>query len=200
MPERRPLIDLDSNLSAGPAFWAGLASAPALVLSGSLPVKLVLLAGYLLLMAAAGRRVLVIPGLTAAFGITAANLLAPRGLVLAELFGLPVTLGALEVGLARSATIYCSRLTVRPGLRLPGSFGGLLGLSFYYFERIAARRTRFEWKRFWPALDELLEEAYRPGDDPPASAAAAPTPAGLAWALLFVSGHWTAFLIGLGLG
>jgi heptaprenyl diphosphate synthase len=95
-------------------------------------------------------------------GVTAFNLLAPYGRVLAELGPFRLTEGSLLAGLRRAVTmeglIMLSRAVVRPDLRFPGSFGALIGESFRVFERLGERKNRITRRRFFEALDELLLE------------------------------------------
>jgi hypothetical protein len=202
MPDRRPLIDLDAHLPPNLLFLAGLVSLPAFLLTESLAVKFVLGAAYVLLALLAGMRIRVFTSLTVGIGIVAANLVVPSGKLLADPFGLLLTEGALVSGAIRAATIigliYFSRLTVRPRLRLPGRFGGLLGLMFFYFERITARRAGFDWKKPWLSLDLLLAQAYKPDGGPDETAPLrVPTIPGAAALAVFTAGHWLAFMLGL---
>jgi hypothetical protein len=52
--------------------------------------------------------------------------------------------------------IFLSRFSIRPGLRLPGRIGGLIGRSLYYFEAIMSRRRRIDRRDIIGSVDALL--------------------------------------------
>jgi hypothetical protein len=64
----------------------------------------------------------------------------PSGEVLFTLGSFPITAGALQWGLIKTTTllglIYLSQFAIHPGLQLPGVLGGIIGKTFFYFERI----------------------------------------------------------------
>jgi hypothetical protein len=121
-------------------FLVGLLVLPAFLFQSSLPLKWVQILLFMGLSAAAGKRVRLLPNLIMITGIVAANLLTPVGRVLWSAAGIRITLGALENGLDRAALligmIYISRFSIRKGFCLPGRFGELLSLVFFYLERI----------------------------------------------------------------
>ena len=98
--------------------------------------------------------------------ITFFNLLAPFGRIIAEIGPLRVTEGALRQGAFRALAIvglvFISLFAVRPDLKLPGTFGGMLGRVFYYFECILETRRRVSAKRLVESIDEILMELYPP--------------------------------------
>jgi hypothetical protein len=100
--------------------------------------------------------------------ITFFNLVTPVGRVLIELGPLAVTQGALRQGLLKSLAIvglvFISLFTVRPDLRLPGTFGGILARVFYYFERVLDTRRRVSAANLVESVDAILMELYPPDD------------------------------------
>jgi heptaprenyl diphosphate synthase len=103
-------------------------------------------------------------------GITVFNLLVPYGEVLFSLGVFRVTSGALLAGLRRAATLeglfMLSRLTVRPDLHLPGSFGGLIGESFRILTLITEKKHRVRAKSLAADIDELMLELSAPDAAP----------------------------------
>lgn len=95
-------------------------------------------------------------------GIVAFNLLAPYGRVIVSLGFFKITTGALLAGIHRGVTlealIMLSRVTIRQDLRLPGSFGELVGESFRIFAEITERKNIIDRKNIAAGIDKLLIE------------------------------------------
>lgn len=142
--DRRVIFRTHLVLSPAHLLVGGLLLIPGFLLQQSLLLRYAEVAGYMLLAAACGRRVLILPNLVAVAGIVAANLASPFGRVLVSLGPLPITGGALEDGLYKASVliglIYLSRLAVRDDLVLPGRFGALIARSFFFFGLITEGR------------------------------------------------------------
>jgi hypothetical protein len=86
---------------------------------------------FLLLARLSGRRLRLVSYLLVAVGVVAFNLIIPVGRELFSILKFPVTESALKSGVAKALTlvgmIAASQFSIRPDLRLPGRFGGLLG-------------------------------------------------------------------------
>jgi heptaprenyl diphosphate synthase len=95
-------------------------------------------------------------------GIVAFNLLVPYGRVIASLGAFRITSGALLAGIHRGVTlealIMLSRVTIRQDLRLPGSFGELVGESFRIFAQITERKQVIDRKNIAASIDKLMLE------------------------------------------
>jgi heptaprenyl diphosphate synthase len=95
-------------------------------------------------------------------GIVIFNLLVPYGQVLFSLGVFKVTIGALFAGIGRAVTlealIMLSRVTIRQDLRLPGSFGELIGESFRIFALIMERKNIITRKNIAGGIDQLMIE------------------------------------------
>ena len=95
-------------------------------------------------------------------GIVIFNLLVPYGQVLFSLGVFKVTIGALFAGIGRLVTlealIMLSRVTIRQDLRLPGSFGELIGESFRIFALIMERKNSITRKNIAGGIDQLMIE------------------------------------------
>jgi heptaprenyl diphosphate synthase len=102
-------------------------------------------------------------------GITAFSLTVPYGQVLVSFGPVRITAGALLGGLQRAVTlealIMLSRAAIRPDLRLPGSFGELIGESFRILSFIRERKKGFTRKNLVTAMDNLMIELSETGED-----------------------------------
>jgi heptaprenyl diphosphate synthase len=95
--------------------------------------------------------------------ITLFNLLTPVGEVLARVGPLVITRGALTQGLVKAFAIpglvFISLFAVRPDLKLPGRFGGLVARLFFYFERVLEGRKKIRLRSFVASVDGVLMAA-----------------------------------------
>jgi heptaprenyl diphosphate synthase len=96
------------------------------------------------------------------FIIVVFNLIIPYGQVLFSVGAFKITLGALMTGIHRAVTleglIMLSRISIRPDLKIPGSFGSLVGESFRYFNLITESRPRISRKNILHDIDSLMIE------------------------------------------
>lgn len=155
-------------------FLCGALLLPPFLLQQDLVVRAGLIALFMILNAFAGRRMRILQSVLVTAGIVAFNLVIPTGRVLAAPLGLPITEGALKSGLmkatAMTGLIFLSRFSIRPSLRLPGRFGGLIGRSLFYFEAIMSQMRRVDRKDIIGSIDALLlsvGEAGVPGERTP---------------------------------
>jgi heptaprenyl diphosphate synthase len=90
------------------------------------------------------------------------NLIIPYGQVLFSVGAFKITLGALMTGIHRAVTlqglIMLSRISIRPDLKIPGSFGSLIGESFRYFNLITESRPRISRKNLLYDINNLMIE------------------------------------------
>lgn len=142
--DRRIVFRTRLVLSPTHLLIGGLLLIPGFIVEQSLVLRYAEIAGYMILAAACGKRVLILPNLLMIAGIVAANLLSPLGRVLLSIGPLPITEGAIEDGLYKASMliglIYLSRVAVREDLVLPGRFGSLIAQTFSYFGLIAGAR------------------------------------------------------------
>ena len=169
-PRRPKRPDLIGRAVSGPLrFASGLTAMLPFLMLDHMPSKLVLLALFAITAVLAGKRVRWSYFLILAASVTFFHLLAPVGRVLFEVGPLPVTAGALENGIMRSATligmVFLSLSAVRPELELPGRFGGLLTRTFYYFEVILDGKAGLSRRDFFGSLDRLLLDRFNPGEE-----------------------------------
>ncbi|MDR0314191.1 MAG: hypothetical protein LBI14_11425 [Treponema sp.] len=90
------------------------------------------------------------------------NLVIPYGQILFSIGVFKITLGALMTGIHRALTleglIMLSRISIRPDLKIPGTFGSLIGESFRYFNLITESRPRISRKNLLRDIDNLMIE------------------------------------------
>lgn len=167
MARRRPPNRLARHTAPTHIFAAGSLTIVAFLLQSDLIVRVVQVLVFAALATFAGKRIRWGYFLIMVSSITFFNLLTPVGRVLYELGPLRITAGALEQGLFKGLAIvglvFISLFAVRPDLRLPGTFGGMLARLFYYFERVLDTRKRVSAAHLVDTVDEILLELYPPG-------------------------------------
>ncbi|MFW5689233.1 MAG: hypothetical protein ACOC1U_06660 [Spirochaetota bacterium] len=182
MPTRRrrpkPPNRLARHTAALHVFIAGVLTIVAFLFQDSLVVRAGQVLAFAGLATLAGKRIRWGYFAIMVSSITFFNLLTPVGRVLVEIGPLPVTEGALGQGLLKGLAIvglvFISLFAVRPDLRLPGTFGGILARLFFYFERVLETRRRVSAARLVGSVDEILMELYPPDDPGAAHAEASP--------------------------
>ena len=160
--------------------FCGLATMVAVSLQDVMPVRCAQMVLFMVLAGMMGRRVRLIPPAVMLLSVVIANLFSPNGRVLFSVWRVDVTFGALRLGLLKGSLlvglIYVSRVSVGPGLKIPGYFGALLLKAFAYFEALTEK---------WPGtkggllkrIDGLLEEVSSAGNTDGAAMGASPGPA-----------------------
>ena len=150
------------NKSTEVLLFCGLAAMIAVSLENVMPVRCGQMVFFMILAGLMGRRVRLVPPAVMLLSVVIANLFSPNGRVLFSVWRFDVTYGALRLGLLKGSLlvglIYVSRVSVGPGLKVPGYFGALLLKAFAYFEVLTEK---------WPGtrggllkrIDILLEEA-----------------------------------------
>lgn len=145
-------------------FAAGMAMLPPFLLIKQVLLKTILTVSFAILALLSGKRLRWGYFLILLLSITFFQLFYPWGRVIFELGPVVVTVGALESGLFRGLTlvgmVFLSLAAVRPELVLPGTLGGLLGRTFYYFDLLFEGRKRLNRRNFFTSLDELLKERF----------------------------------------
>lgn len=142
-------------------------------------LKLLLFLGFIAVALASGKKFSLLATLLVSLGIVAANLLVPVGKVLVSLGGFKITEAALLDGFDKAITfeglIYISKASIRPGLRIPGRFGSIVGQAFVYYDRIVEYRGKIKVATIFEDADALMLSVW--DAEPPAAAAAAAGPA-----------------------
>ena len=164
-PHRRKSIDrIGSYVGPIARFAAGMAMLPPFLLIEQVLLKVILTISFAILALLSGKRLRWGYFLILLVSISFFQLFSPWGRVIFELGPFVVTLGALESGLVRGLTlvgmVFLSVAAVRPELKLPGTLGGLLGRTFYYFDLLFEGRRRLNRRNFFASLDELLKERF----------------------------------------
>jgi len=136
----------NSFFSAKALFVSGLIIMPALVFNPGTELRVIQFLFFLFLVWLTGKKINFIFTLLVAFFIVVFNLLIPYGRVLYSFGIFKITSGALEAGIHRAFTLQAlvmlSKAAVRQDLKLPGSFGGLLGESLRIFSVLMTGKYR----------------------------------------------------------
>lgn len=152
----------------GAVFLLGLLTIPAFLFQEKLLFRVVDGILFLALLVYSGKRIRPLPALILLASVTAAALLVPYGKVLTDIFGFPITKGALKMGLSRGILLlglfYLSKFSVRRGLVFPGRIGAGIGKIFYYFEQFSENRQKISLKDLPGSLDSLLMSVSVPAD------------------------------------
>ena len=166
----------DQRVSPSFLLCAGLLLAPAIILQHNLILRAAQSVQFLFLALISvpfGKKRLVIGSLIFVASTIILNLFSPVGEVLVRIAGVPVTRGALSVGVSKATTLasllFLSRLCVRPSVRLPGRLGAFVSATFGYLNKLLARKERIGRNRIVQRLDQLFESVYGNGlDEQPA--------------------------------
>jgi heptaprenyl diphosphate synthase len=163
---------------SGDLFIAALFMSAAFLCNPSTVLRLVQFVLFWLFAALSGKKGRPLITLLVILGITAFNLLAPYGRVLAEFGIFRITRGALLSGLHKALTLeglfMLSRWAVRPDLRLPGPLGELMEESFRILRRITESRGLISRKNFIGSVDALMVALSEEAEESPAGPSPAP--------------------------
>ena len=92
--------------------------------------------------------------------IVAFNLIIPYGRVLFSIGVFKITSGALMAGIHRAVTLVAlvtlSKVTVRQDLKIPGTFGKLLGESMRIFSSMMSLKKPFKGKNLFAEIDAFI--------------------------------------------
>lgn len=159
---------LEARVPAILQFVAGALLIGAFLAQRDLVIRAAEFAAFLALARLSGRRLRPLSYALVAAGIVAFNLIIPVGRELAIVLGFPVTESALKSGVAKALTlvgmIAASQFSIRADLRLPGRFGGLLGRSLLYFQRIMTERRRIDRRDVFGSIDAVLIAVHGAGN------------------------------------
>lgn len=157
---------LPGRISALHLFLTGMLCLPAYLFQDTLWVRAAQVVLFGALARIAGKKIKWIYFLITAASITLFNLFTPIGRVLFHIGPVPITVGALQAGLMKGLTIvglvFISLFSIRADLRLPGRLGALIGLVFYYYERIFEGRKKIDLRNVIPSIDQVLSGLFEP--------------------------------------
>jgi heptaprenyl diphosphate synthase len=126
------------------------------------------------------------------------NLAVPYGRVLFSVGELRITSGALTAGIHRAVTLQAlvmlSRVTVRQDLKIPGTFGELLGESLRIFSFLMNKKFRITKKTLIMEIDNFLlelDEQEIPASDTHAQST---KPVGYVLLLIIIILSWTPWI------
>jgi heptaprenyl diphosphate synthase len=165
---RRP-NRLAAHTSPRDVFIAGAITIVAFLFQGVLWIRVAQVLLFAFLAVLAGKRIRWGYFLIMVSSITLFNLLTPVGRVIFEVGPWPITEGALRQGLLKGFAIvglvFISLFAVRPDLRLPGAFGGVIARLFYHFERVLDTKKRVRAAALIESIDTILLDIYPPRTD-----------------------------------
>ncbi len=164
---------LPRNIDATAQLVGGLAFLLLFLLHSSLLLRSLQMVFFLFCIPASGKRVRFALLLPMAFAAVAFQLLQPAGEVLFRWGRFALTDGALHEGLFRAVTITgmiaVSIFSVRPGIRIPGQAGKMIGQLLLYFEQIIEYRRQLAHEQLFASqhgfvhkLDMVLFSVFPP--------------------------------------
>lgn len=155
--------------------WDGFFTAWSLALSGAvsslaflfqeeLGLKFALFILFLAAALASGKKVPLATTILVSAGIVLANLLVPVGKVLWHAGPFLVTETSLLDGIDKALTfeglICLSKASIRPGLRIPGRFGSIVGRAFVYYDRIVEYKGKIRAAALFEDIDALMLDVW----------------------------------------
>jgi hypothetical protein len=147
---------------------AGLALSIALVFQQWLLARIAMFLVALLFCYLSGNPFHAFRSIVTILTITIINLLVPIGRVLLKWGPFLVTERALIEGIEKAITfetlLLISRITIRPGLKLPGKFGTIVAESFSYYQKLLDAKMPFRPDTFFGDLDNTLFSAFSDDD------------------------------------
>lgn len=156
-----PLFDT-GRLPPAPLFAAGLLLSALMLFAEAPLTRTALFLVFLLAAIVTGKAGKLIVTLIFFAVIVLFNALLPYGRVIWRLGVFSLTEGALLQGIGKAATVeglvMLSRVTVSPGLRLPGRVGALLAEAFTLLNRLLERKGSIHAKTFISDIDRVLTE------------------------------------------
>ena len=151
---------IDQNTSPLFLFYSGAFLLPAFLMQSMLVCKAVCLICYVVLARLKGVKLKPVFLIVFTISVCGIHLLIPAGKVLVSILGFKVTEGSLYLGLNRSLTFiglyYLSRSIISKSLIVPGRFGKLVMLSFYYFEKIIGEKIDIKRGDLFSQIDQIL--------------------------------------------
>lgn len=156
--------DIGDSRAALVLFWAALAAYPAFVFQPSAILVLGEAVAFCVIAKRVRGRLRILPAVAMVAGIALFNLLAPVGRVFARIGEVPLTIGALELGLRKGAIlagmVQLSRIAVSRDLRLPGKTGSFLAKVFHYFDLITAFPIKPKEGNLIAQIDDAIMRVY----------------------------------------
>ena len=151
---------------------AGAAISGAYLFQRSLAVRAFMFLVFLGMAWLSGKKLSLVATVVVSTGIVAANMLVPVGRVIAVLGPLKLTETALLDGFGKALVfeglVHISKVSILPGLRLPGRFGSLVASAFVYYDRIVEYKGSIKPATLMADIDALMLAIW---DGPPPESA-----------------------------
>ncbi len=152
-----------SGFYASPAFRFGGGSLLLLCLmfAPSIAAQTVITAIAIILVLSEKSRIHLVPVLIMSASIIVFNLMSPFGkVILTTPFNLPITEGALLLGIKKALTmegmIFISRWMLKPGFRLPGKAGRLVSEAFLILAHLTGSKKKLDPKNLIQSIDSIM--------------------------------------------
>lgn len=156
----KPLQKNDTFSFPAFRFVAGIFLLILLMFSSSIWIQTGIVALAILLMLLDSLKIKILPVLTMSVSIIAFNLCAPFGKILYAPFNLPITEGALLLGIKKALTvegmIFISRWMIKPGFRLPGKIGLLISQAFTILNHLTSSKKKLDRKKLIHSIDLIM--------------------------------------------
>lgn len=111
------------------------------------------------------KKVKLLPSVAIILSVTFFSILVPHGKILAEIWKLKITDGAILSGLERSlklcSCVFLSKLIANKNMKLPSKAGLFMSLVFEYFEKLSEKDgdKKITFSNIISVLDQKLEKA-----------------------------------------
>jgi len=152
----------ENIFSARALFTAALVIMPALFFNPSTELRVIQFLFFWLLVWLSGKKTNPLFTILIIIFITAFNLIIPYGRVLFSIGVFKITSGSLEAGIHRAVTlealVMLSKAGIRQDLKIPGSFGKIMGESFRIFSVMMNGKYRITGKNFLVEIDKMMIE------------------------------------------
>jgi heptaprenyl diphosphate synthase len=148
--------------------WASAAGGALLALAflfeRTLAVKLAMFIFFIFAVHISGKKFSLPTMFIVSIGIILTNLLVPSGKVLLRLGPIAVTEFALIEGIMKALTfeglMLISKASIMPGLKIPGTIGGIVGASFLYYDRIVEYKGKIRASSLAKDADAMMTEVW----------------------------------------
>jgi len=185
--------------SARALFVTGLLIIPALLFNPSTEYRIIQFLFFGFLAWLFGRKINFLFTVLVTLFIIFFNLLIPYGRILFSAGFFSITSGALEAGIHRAVTLQAlvmlSKITIRQDLKMPGTFGGLLGESLRIFSVLISKKLRMPGKNLIEKIDSLLLELSKEELSMEAAQISKTKPAGYAALVIIIFLSWFPWLM-----
>ena len=154
----------ETYFSPWTAAAGGALLAFAFLFERTLSVKLAMFFFFIFAVHISGKKFSLLTMFIVSAGIILTNLLVPSGKVLFRIGPLAITEFALIEGIMKALTfeglMLISKASIMPGLKIPGTLGGIVGSSFLYYDRIVEYKGKIRASSLSRDADTMMREVW----------------------------------------